>query len=288
MNRLLSISLLCLLLLLPFSSARPIISQFCVNIAWSQLISALVENRPSMADHARWLQQTTKFDPDNRQAWRALGFAWSVEDEPAQMVTVWQRAGNMDVELVHMGQQAERVHDYELALQRYEQATQVNPQLRDAWYYRGLLHERFEQWQMAADAYTQGIAASESLTIELGELYFWQARHIELKQVVRDPHKALALYETALDLPFSDPWIQAQTHYRRGDVLRGLGRGREAMDEYRWVIEHRKNSYWAHVNLARLVWELDGDIAQAKSLLGQAILIDGTREAAHKLFAELD
>ena len=287
MNRLLSISLLCLLLLLLFSSARPIISQICVNIVWSQLIPTLIEQRPGMADHAQWLQQATKLDPENRRAWRALGFAWSIEDKPTKMATAWQQAGHMDAELLHMGQQAERVYDYELALQRYDQATLVNPQLRDAWYYKGLIHERFQQWQTAADAYSQGIASDESITVQLGELYFWLARHVELKQAVRDPIQALELYEIALAMPFNDPWVQAQTHYRRGDVLRKLGRRRESMDEYRWVIEHRKKSYWAYVNLARLVWELDDDIKQAEALLEEAIAIDDKREAAYKLRIEL-
>jgi len=200
--------------------------------------------------------------------------------------TIMSRAWtNAAWHLLYMGQQAERVHQYEQALHWYTLSTQINPELRDAWYHKGLMHERFEEWSAAALAYKQGIASQEQLTIELGELYFWLARYVEQQE--GEPIEALSLYEKALVQPFSDEWTEAQTHYRRAVVLDKLGRSREAMDEYRWVITHRKKSYWSHFNLAKLVWELDGNVAEARSLLEEAILIDDKRDAARKLLATL-
>lgn len=229
------------------------------------------------------LRQSTAYASENCYAWRGLGFALAAQGREGEAIVAWQAAGEMAKEFIEWGTTARKAARYQEALTWYGRAALVEPELRTPWYYIGLTYEQMEEWEQAAEAYREGLQRSVISGIQPSDIYFRLGWISERKLPGQDGQTVLALYDQALYLDiFSNVWTQVQTHYSRGEVLRKLGRKREAMKEYEWVIAHCPSDYWAHVHLGSLTWELDRDAAQAEALFLRAIDIDNGNKWAFK------
>jgi len=264
-----------------------------LSVAWSSvglamLSQALIDGPDALVLQTviraeTLLRQSTTYASENRYAWRGLGFALAAQGREDEAITAWQAAGEMAKEFIELGTRARKAKRYQEALDWYEKAALVEPELRAPWYHIGLTYEQMDEWEEAAEAYREGLQRPEMSGIQPSDIYFRLGWILERKLPGQDAQMVLALYDQALKLDtFSSVWMQVQTHYARGEVLQKLGRKREAMKEYGWVIARRPSDYWAHVHLGSLTWELDHDADGAETLFVRAIDIDNRNKWAYR------
>jgi len=282
-----------------------LLSRAYSNLGWVSLMQDSVDQKTSDSSAINWFDTALRANPQNRSAQRGLGFARLQQGDDVGAVDAWQLVDNMGQELYHIGRQAERARlQRQLENQKQDKAvgekvtdrsvewynlsTQVDPNLRDAWYQIGRQFEQQQDWPAAEEAYLAGLDATNGLQIQRSDLLFWQARLIELYHTPRDLAGALATYDKAVTQDnFGDPWVRAQTHYRRGEILREQGRVDEASRAYERVVALRPKSYWALTNLAMLAQTEKGNIAAAKSYLSTAIEVNPKLHVAYRLLAQI-
>lgn len=119
------------------------------------------------------------------------------------------------------------------------------------------------------------------LYFRLGQLY-----HLRLSK----PKLAWDAYENALAVVFTAPDSvpyreRRKLYWNRGTLLQGLGRPRDAIAEYRAILELGPH-YWAHVQLGRIYREL-GDLKSAIAEAEMAQKIAPERREAIELLRAL-
>lgn len=262
------------------------------NVAWVGLVKARAEQKQTASMPVNWFERALRTDLGNRSARRGLGFAHLQKGRPTAAVVIWQQTDGMGRELYHMGRQAERVQRAQpvagneaadRSLEWYNLATQVDPLLRDPWFRVGQLHEQQERWSAAEQAYRSGLESTHGVHIGSSDLLFWLARIVEKHHTPPDLVGAMTFYDQALaEDAFGDPWVQAQTYYRRGEILLGRGQLQEAEQAYETLIALNPKSYWGVIQLAAVVQTLDGDPAYVEELLQQAIQLDAEQFVAYR------
>lgn len=129
-------------------------------------------------------------------------------------------------EAIRSGLEAYRAKDFDRAVDRFREATELRPDDADAWTKLGMALGKLEQWDPAIDAYQHAIQAdpkSAKAQHNLGNLYFRSDRF----------ESAATHYGRALEI---DPnYLLAAFHY--GWTLRQLGRSEEAEKIFRRCLE---------------------------------------------------
>lgn len=206
----------------------------------------------------------------------------------AEMAEAWRELGMSATDLIHLGESAREAGVTDEAIIWYKRATQLQPSLRDPWYYMGLAHEAQDQWQEAIDAYNYGLDLPDSdeisrsrLYAQLGNVYqrlleppqleeaqaayqaalaegdFGSAREAAWLQarlgqvnyaVDGNAGEAEARLRGALELAPEDPWL----YIILGDFLREQGRATEAMEMYETALERDPDLAAAQVRLEAL------------------------------------
>lgn len=69
--------------------------------------------------------------------------------------------------------------------------------------------------------------------------------------------------------------------------MRALGRPAEARDEFALVVAEQPDNYWAIVNLAQLLWQVDGDSVAAEKLYRTALGLEPDNKWGYLFLAEL-
>jgi tetratricopeptide (TPR) repeat protein len=156
------------------------------------------------------------------------------------------------------------------ALLAYQQATRLQPDLRDAWYGLGQLHMTRQEWQDALTAFDQSAQATTG-KVSLPTIYYAIGK---LRQYFLEPHDnvgAEAAYDQALAAqPPAPVWLRAEIYYQRGGALAGQVRWDAALDSYRQATALRPDFAPNHVGLATALWQL-GEISQAQQECRRAI-----------------
>lgn len=297
--------LICLFIVL-VGPARLLSTTFS-NIGWTavmktNVMETSVVQSQTASTAMNWFEAALRVNPHNRSAQRGLGFTLLQQGDEAAAVKSWQQTSNMGRELYYMGQQAQRVQRAQpsasdeavnRSLKWYNLATQVDPSLRDPWFQLGQLYEQRGEWQAAEYAYRDGLKSTHGVRIESSDLLFWLARIVEKHHVPSDLMGAMALYDQALaEDAYGDPWVHAQTYYRRAEIFRGRGELEEAVEAYKTLIALNPKNYWGLFQLATLLQTLDRDLGYAEDLLWQAIDVDANHFAAYRqlglLYQQMD
>ncbi|MCI0395835.1 MAG: tetratricopeptide repeat protein [Chloroflexi bacterium] len=232
---------------------------------------------------------------ESESARRGLGFALVTQGRENDALLVWRSSSGMPAELMTWGFQAWKEGEYQEAADWLERAAGAAPSLGDPWYYLGMLYEETGRPEQATEAYSQGRERLQLLAVGRSEFYFRLGQLAKQKGqssnwlTSRDLFtQAAAFYAQAISLnAFSEPSSEAITHFDLADVLNRLGRDREALAEYEWVLAHEPQNYWANVRLGLLVWELDGDSTKAETLLLRALAVEEDKKWAYQYLGQL-
>ncbi len=229
------------------------------------------------------LESAAERRPDNSATWRALGYLYLLGgDEPAA-VAAWQQAGAMLPELLHQAQAAEQAGRDAEARAWYRRLPLVAANEPAAWLELGMYYERAGDWAAAMATHQSGIqnaAANSDLLYHLA-LGAERTTPPDWPAILQYTDRALAT-----DV-FIHDWSRLRSHRLRGQALATLGRLAEARDEFAWVVERQPDDYWATLNLAQLLWQVDGDSLEAERLFRAALLLEPDTKWAYLYLAQL-
>lgn len=227
--------------------------------------------RDHLARGVSRLTQATALAPDNESAWRALGYLHLAAGAEAEALSAWKQSDAVAAELLGRGQTSEAAGRTAEALRWYERATIIDPELVEGWLRIGNRHEVAGDWQAAEATYSAGLVAtpdSGDLLFHLGRLRARSANGADWPAILSITEFALAQDE------YEHAWNRAQTHFLRGEALRGLGRQLEALAEYTTVVTEYPNDYWATLRRAEMYWDTGGEPAAAENFFRSAISLD--------------
>lgn len=263
--------------------------------AWAHNRGFLALNRASVSDNpaadqraAVLLEEAIHRNPESSSLWRSLGYARLALGQTEAAIAAWQHFPAMAGELVASGAQAEAAGQIEEAIRWYQHATSVAPEDVAGWLALGQTYETRGDGTAAALVYNAGLEAQTSRAGANSDLYFRLARvRSNMGQPV-DYRAVLEATDRAIQIDrYIHEWSRTQSHYLRAVALDELGRDREAMAEFVWVVERLPDDYWSLVHLGRLAWELDGDGATAENRLRAAIDVDGDSKWAYLALADV-
>jgi len=235
------------------------------------------------------LWRATTYDAENNSAWRGLGFALEAQGEEEEAVIAWRTVGDMAQEFIQWGEQARSAGQYQEALEHYERAWVVSPDLADPWYYTGLAYEEMAQWEQALAAYDRALQGSASVDVGQSSIYYRKGVIYQWRLEPRQVEKALAAYEAAIESDdFNSNREAADCHYRRGEILRWMGTdSAEYIAEYRQATDLDPGHAPAHIYLGVAYYALDGDVAAAEAEIRQALALGTHGQWAYYQLGEI-
>lgn len=260
------------------------------NAGYLALNRALAAGDTAGGQAATWrargvaaLQSAAERRPENPSTWRALGYLYLLAGDDSAAVAAWQRAGEMLPELLFKAQQAEQAGRNDEARDWYRRLPLVDPQDPAAWLELGMFYERANDWAAAVTAHENGLQHATANS----DLYFHLAQ-AQRRADLPDWEAILHLSEHALATDvFLHEWSRWRSHLLRAEALNILGRPAEARAEFAHVVANQPEDYWATVNLAQLIWQLDGDGEAAEKLYNTALALEPENKWGYLLLAEL-
>ena len=264
------------------------------------------------------LQKAVLYDPQNRFAWRGLGFALAVQQRETDALLAWKTAEVTIEDIIGWGEWARGAKRYIEALAWYERATLFNSKMGDPQYYIGLTYEDMVQWQDALSAYEQAINTPAFSALGRSTLYYRIGMIYHRKVDPFQLEDALNAYETALTINDFDAVHElADAHYLRGEILRWQEADpEEYINEYKQaVLLNPKHAlarvwlgtsyynYYENVEIAEFeiqqlldfdaryilgyihlgdIYRQEERIDEALAMYKQALVIDPESEAAHQ------
>ena len=191
----------------------------------------------------------------------------------AQGEQIAQPASISASDLLGWGRQKQQVGALDESIYLYRWATEVEPDLGDAWYSLGRLYEAKEEWAEALDAYQraatswtwQAVGRSDAY-VALGDLYRARWPDGQAGAAGDSYRQALAIAH------FSDARLAAAAHYGLGELL--LWREddpRSATLHYRAALALRPADHWARLRLGYALYWGSGDVAAAETEILAAI-----------------
>jgi len=203
---------------------------------------------PTELSRARlFFRKSLYLDARNAAAHRGLGFVLWAEGERDLAGEEWRMGGIPYEDFVEIGIQLADAGDPESALDWYCRAMAIAPAASEPYAQAGLLLANMGQDEQALSALSQAVSFAS----------------------------------------FRSPSLRLITHSRRAGLLYKLGRTREAMLEYEWVVAHKPEDYWATLRVGALAWELDQDATRAEAMLLRAAEIGPTQKWAYSRLGDL-
>ncbi len=157
---------------------------------------------------------------------------------------------------------------YSEALTAFKKATQMNPQLSEAWYQQGNTLARLKHYSEAVEAYNQAIE------LQPDKYETWYNRGNVLVRI-KDYKTALESFDKALEIQPDD----YEAWHNRGTLLRKFHRFEEALASYDRALSLRPNQYETWQNRGNLLGKLQQYEAAIQSY-DQAIRVNAGKSEA--------
>ena len=227
----------------------------------------------ALAHAEQWLNLATQLDATNASAWRGLGFALATQGQQDEAIAAWKKTNTMWNEAMRWGDIALKEEQARQALQWYQRATALEPQIGDGWYSQGLAYEALEQWDEALYAYQQATAAKtfikrgpSSSYYRIGIILQWHRNRPQLPE-------AEAAFQTALALhAFGAETEAADAHYRLGEIYRLQGLNpKDFLPEFQQAVNLDPRHYWAHLRLGDTLYRLHKNVDEAEREISLAL-----------------
>lgn len=248
-------------------------------------------NTESLISAKNYFLQAKTLNPQSPSISRWLGFTFTSLGLEIEAIDTWQpNSKQIYDELIFIANRKRNCNQLNESLLWYDRAIQLEPDIGDPWYYKGLVYEKLSLYENSISSFWMGLDQPQLIGIGESNFYFrigWtlsrnqEGRIVELSDI-------LNLYDTALDAnAFSDEWTRIQTHFARGEVLSKLDRESEAIEEFEFVLSIDKTHYASRVQLGSLIWSEDQDAELAEQLFREAIEINPESKWAYRGLANL-
>jgi tetratricopeptide (TPR) repeat protein len=204
--------------------------------------------------------------PARASTLRALALVRRAQGEPAA-------EGISPAELVWWGRQKQQAGDLDAARYLFEWATELQPELGDAWYYAGGVYQAQAAWDAARSAFERAAAAGIWQTAGPSDAYLALGDLAGIAPGDADWTAARDRYRQALELDrFGEPGRKAAAHYRLGELLLWDGGDPEAaIPHYRAALAIDPGDQWARLRLGYALYWGARDLAAAEATIITAI-----------------
>ncbi len=222
------------------------------------------------------LREALRWDSNNVQARRALGFVAEAQGQKDEALMTWQFVDGIAEEFMQRGHQARRAMRLEEAETWYDRAIAVEPQIGDAWYYTGVVYERMGRWEKALDAYEQAVKIGAFADVTRSSPYYRMGLIYHQRLKPKRARAALTAFELAINLgEFKSDLEAADAHYRYGAILRQLGEDPvKYIQEFRRAIALNPRHVFAHIALGVAYYAEYEDAVKAEEEIRAALQIN--------------
>ncbi len=241
----------------------------------------------SLLDSREVLSASLDLNPDEKEAWRGLGYFWLISGDQDLALESWKRAGITARDLVLQGEAERRKDQFEEALTWFNLAAELDPDWGDAFFYLGWMHARAGD-QVLAWRY---LRKAENLPLELvgrSDIYY-QLGKVENRLWSGEQQPSALDYFTRAIVrnQFKYPYQSIDAHFQRGLLYRQNGWNEMALNELTYVIKKHPDHYPALVRLGYMAWEVEDDLGKAEGYFSVAIQVDSRQTAAYLGFAHV-
>lgn len=223
------------------------------------------------------------------EAIEAAGAPVQLEDLQAHIAEEWRLAGVTTENLIRAGETARQARQYDVAIELYRRAMQLEPDAGDPWYHLGVLYESQERWQQALNAYAHAASMPYLQNVNRSNPAY-RAGLIYHQRL--DPPKldqALSSFEEALSLDDFDSDLDvAHCHYLVGYVLRQQKAQPDLyIAAFQRALALNPDHAWAHILLGMGIYARDQDLSRAESEILKVLQIDPEYKWAYYYLGDL-
>jgi len=260
------------------------------SMAQSDLAQPTQRDDSSSIEAERWLEAAAGLDTTNRGAWRGLGFVLANLGQEGDAVAAWRTAQATAAEFIWRGGVERAAQQFDKALEWYQRAVAIQPELSDGWYYEGLAYQGLDDWDAARRAYQQAVQIARFDRISRSSLYYRLAMAYRLHSQPPLVDEALDAFTTAINLnDFNSVYEAADSHYQRGTISEQTDESL-ALRDYHRALEIDPQHSWAHLVLGRLLYRTTKDVLQAEAEMNQALTLwpdNATRKWPYRFLGDM-
>jgi tetratricopeptide (TPR) repeat protein len=214
-----------------------------------------------------------------------LGNLYASDEEWDSAIVAWKQAGAAPYLFYH-GQDALVQGEVQQAIQYLRLASLIEPEVSDAFYLLGVIHERQGSWQEARENYAQAVGNNLFIWHEIADTVMLARAYAGFGfaeyQITRNLEYAIMLLTTSADANPDDGW----TLIRLCDVNRLAGDWMQALIACDRAVQVMPNQHWSFFSRAR-VFMLAQKYEQAKQDLEIVLSIDPTFSPAQDALSEV-
>lgn len=262
--------------------ARDMLAHLWVNTGYLQLNRAQASGESAGFDNAlASFGRVNLNSAAGQRAWRGRGLAYWFQSQPEEAVAAWEGMPGINAELWHWAQQAERTGDFATARDWYQAVVRIDPDNGDNWYRLAQASARMGDAGAADHYYLRALSSPERAEFGRSNI-LTRLGQLEKQKEPADWAAVLERFDEAIRrTEYVDAADFIASRMGRAEALEQLGRQRESLDEYLWVVRYSPDLYWANVHSGRLTWYVERDAETATAFLRKAIDIDGKPKWAY-------
>ncbi len=276
--------LLAFIALTSFLLIPSIIGHAFINLGNLYLNHGLdTSNSHSLTQSSILYGRANQWKKPNRTEWRMRGMIYAAQGKVEEALSALQAAQVKYEYFIWWGNKAINDGRYDDAVEWFGSVTRINPELGDYWYYLGLSYEANGQLAEAENAYQMALKVPQRAEMRQSSVYTRLGGLRKDGDSTDAQRSALDAYQHAIMAgDFADDLARADVYFQMGVALLKLEQTDESLSAFEHAVQLNPLHYLAHLQLATLIWQSDGDAQRTEALLRQAISINGSRTSAYK------
>lgn len=205
----------------------------------------------------QWLQVATQINMANAGAWRGQGVSLAAQGREQEALAAWQAAGMTGQEFIQQGETARLAGHYPEALDWYERAERIAPDLLSSiLYFRFLTQQALGSANSAFNNLHRAVTADDGWInpeIRFRAWYAWGVWLFEQHQNV----EAEQAFHTAISVFPNDSmlWTMLSETYRfLGLAQWAQNRLGEAANSLKTAVQFDRQNIWAHIHYGKVLY----------------------------------
>ncbi len=200
-----------------------------------------------------------------------------------RILAEWSRAGFSVQDLLHAGETIREAGSYDQAMEWYQRALLMEPELGDPWYYIGLAYANQKMWDEALAAYDHAFVSGQLQQVGRSDLYYQKGTIYQRDMEPPQMDNAFSAYMSAVSAnDFTSRLNAAWAHARLGQVYYTLRKDLASAErEVLLALEMAPDQKWLYV-VAGDLYRQSGQNPKARNMYEQALFVSPGFEAAQE------
>lgn len=243
-------------------------------------------NQESFSLAKTFIGRAVQLSPASPYIWRSYGYANLMNGEVTEAIKAWRQSNLMPYEMAFYCERTFENQQFNETLSWIDYGIQVAPEYGDWFYYWGLVLKESNEADQALSTLLQSLKWP-LLTLSKSDIYF-QIGLLHQQTDTPDLEQSLDALNKAIEIAdFSRSQYEINAHFERGEILRRLGDGDQAISEYEWVLDNQPSDYWSHIALGTLYWHIKSDFVESEQFFLRAISLRPDVKRAYERLGQL-